>query len=275
MHTIVRTCLGLIILIVAAQPLFAQSDPSIEQVYREAHAGHLERAQDMMQQVLRDHPNSAKAHYVMAELYAARGQRGPGAEHLRRAQQLDPGLPFARPAAVQKLERELQQPQARLAFTGEARSTAATWGIAGFVVALAVIIFLLRRRPPPPSGVAPIASPFPPPGSFASPTQPQAPTMDAAPTRSGLGSAVAGGLAAGAGIVAGEALASRLLGTNERPAAEPQIQPPAPADDDLGGDDFGLRDPDSWGDGNTDDDDDDDDDEDDDSIDTGNDDDWQ
>ena len=37
-------------------------------------AGHLDQAQQMMTQVLADHPNSAKAHYVQAELYAREGK---------------------------------------------------------------------------------------------------------------------------------------------------------------------------------------------------------
>ncbi len=48
----------------------AQPDPTLNQVYEAAQAGRIAQAQDMMKQVLRDHPQSAKAHYVEAELLA-------------------------------------------------------------------------------------------------------------------------------------------------------------------------------------------------------------
>ena len=46
------------------------ADPSLNQVYQAAQSGNLGGALGMMDQVLRDHPNSAKAHFVEAELLA-------------------------------------------------------------------------------------------------------------------------------------------------------------------------------------------------------------
>ena len=43
------------------------------QIYATAQAGQLEQAQVMVQQVLVAHPNSAKAFFVQAELYARQG----------------------------------------------------------------------------------------------------------------------------------------------------------------------------------------------------------
>ena len=54
-------------------PAFAANDPTIGQVYEAANSGHLDEAQQMMSQVLRDHPQSARAHYVAAEVYARAG----------------------------------------------------------------------------------------------------------------------------------------------------------------------------------------------------------
>jgi hypothetical protein len=42
----------------------ANPDPTVHQIYEAASSGHLDQAQQMMDEVLRDHPNSAKAHYV-------------------------------------------------------------------------------------------------------------------------------------------------------------------------------------------------------------------
>ena len=43
----------------AAGPVFA-ADPSLHEVYQAVEAGHLKQAETMMDQVLRDHPNSAR-----------------------------------------------------------------------------------------------------------------------------------------------------------------------------------------------------------------------
>ena len=47
-----------------AVPTLADTDPSLSQVYEAVRTGHLEQAQKMMNQVLHDHPKSAKAHYA-------------------------------------------------------------------------------------------------------------------------------------------------------------------------------------------------------------------
>jgi len=43
------------------------TDPTVHQIYEAAQAGHFDQAQQMLDQVLRDHPKSGKAHYVVAE----------------------------------------------------------------------------------------------------------------------------------------------------------------------------------------------------------------
>jgi hypothetical protein len=42
----------------------------MHQIYEAATTGHLEQAQEMITQVLTNHPKSAKAHRVRAEVYA-------------------------------------------------------------------------------------------------------------------------------------------------------------------------------------------------------------
>jgi Flp pilus assembly protein TadD len=62
----------------------------------------------MMQQVLVAHPNSAKAHFVQAELSARQGNLARAQEELTTAEKLAPGLPFAKPesgaATAQSIE---------------------------------------------------------------------------------------------------------------------------------------------------------------------------
>ena len=65
--------------------------------------GHLDQAQQMMTQVLADHPTSAKAHYVQAELYAKEGKISPARSELGTAERLNPGLTSFSPRSVQEL----------------------------------------------------------------------------------------------------------------------------------------------------------------------------
>jgi len=85
----------------------AQSEPTLKQVYEAAQAGRMEQAQTMMQQVLVAHPKSAKAHFVQAELSARQGELTRARESLATAEKLAPGLPFAKPEAVQSLRAKL------------------------------------------------------------------------------------------------------------------------------------------------------------------------
>ena len=91
---------------------YAADVPSVEQVYQTAHAGHLDRALQMMGAVLKAHPNSGKAHYIEAQLLSAAGRHSAAAAELQRAEALAPGLPFAKPGAVQELRDRIQHPPA-------------------------------------------------------------------------------------------------------------------------------------------------------------------
>jgi Tfp pilus assembly protein PilF len=88
----------------------ADAEPTVDQVYQASRVGHLEEAQQMMNKVLRAHPDSAKAHYVQAELYAKEGHRDMARSELARAEQLKPGLPEIEPSSVRELKRKLGLP---------------------------------------------------------------------------------------------------------------------------------------------------------------------
>lgn len=81
----------------------AQSKLTLNQVYVEAKAGRFEQAQLMMQQILSEHPNSAKAYFVQAELFVYQGKARLSRKSLEIAEKISPGLPFAEPLAVGKL----------------------------------------------------------------------------------------------------------------------------------------------------------------------------
>ncbi len=245
-------------------PAFADTDPTVAQIYDAARAGHLDQAQQMMDQVLRDHPDSSKAHYVQAELYAREGNPGLARSELARAEQLDPGLTKENPRAVQELKSELgliRRADRPTTFGGPAAAQSAhfPWGTM-IVLALVVAVFWMlfrRRRYVQPYAAAPMGGPggYGPgaPGGYAGPGGP-----GYGPGGGGIGSSVAGGLAgglaAGAGIVAGEELAHHFLDNGQRAPTAPPVDDASwgqNANGDMGGNDFGVNDPSSWDDGSS------------------------
>ncbi len=93
-----------------APALAADEDPTVAQIYRAFRAGHLASAQGMLDRVLRDHPDSAKAHFVQAEIDAAEGHKDLARSELARAELLKPGLPVVKPRAVRELKEKLGLP---------------------------------------------------------------------------------------------------------------------------------------------------------------------
>ena len=143
----------------------AQAEPTIKQIYETAQSGKIEQAQTMVQQVLIAHPNSAKAYFVQAELFARQGDASRGRESLVKADKLAPGLPFAKPEAVQALRTQLASksvpsPARESGDRTSGFSTAAGpaqapqpssfplgLGIALGGAAIALVIFLMRKKP--------------------------------------------------------------------------------------------------------------------------------
>ncbi|ARP89380.1 hypothetical protein CAL14_02955 [Bordetella genomosp. 9] len=250
------------------------ADATPDQVYQAAQAGRYGEAQSMMDQILRDHPNSAKAHFVEAELLGKQGKLAQAQEELNIALRLDPSQNFARPGAVQELQTLIaagHPSPARQAIAG------IPWGlIIGIVVVALVVLMIMRARASanararagygpaagglnryPPAGPG---TPYGPGAGYGSAAGPGAPGYGGA---GGMGSGIMGGLATGAavgaGVVAGEALMNRVLhggsGTaaqgNDSVASADSAQAadassPAEQTYDMGGKDFGLRDASSW-----------------------------
>ncbi|MFN3397071.1 MAG: tetratricopeptide repeat protein [Sulfurimicrobium sp.] len=244
-----------LLLALASGFAFAAGDPTFHQVYQAAQAGRLNEAQDMMRKVLQDHPNSAKAHYVEAELLARQGHLAAARTELDTAERLAPGLAFAKPQAVQELKTRIAAGRQNPVSLDGARA-----GSGGFpwamlllgVASIGLAFFLFRamssRNSPPAANYAP-ASPAAYPGGVAGPMgQPYPGGMPNAPAGGGLGSGIMSGLATGAavgaGMVAGEALAHHFMDGNaagSHPAA-PAVDSWGNASNDMGGNDFGIAD---------------------------------
>lgn len=238
--------------LILASPAFAAGDPSMEQIYGAARAGHLDQAQTMIDKVLLDHPGSAKAHYVQAELYAKGHRVDLARQELENAERLSPGLPFAKPEAVRALQDELSRATARpIAFERASSGRSFPWGIALLIAAgLAGLWMLMRRRSPVPMSSQYSADRLPMPGAApnagaATMTTPITPSVG-----SGIASGLASGLAVGAGVVAGEELARHFLGSGSSSVVPgtpaPEHQDDASLNSDMGGSDFGVQDPGSW-----------------------------
>jgi len=248
-------------------PVLADAaDPTVHQIYEAAEAGHLDQAQQMMDQVLRDHPKSAKAHYVQAELYAKEGKTALGRAELGQAEELEPGLPHENPRSVQALKAQLgagvrttQSPHV-MNFGGPPAPSHFPWGTALIVVLVVGLVWMLFRRRSTysqyPAGGSPVMGGGP--GTYGGPGGPGGPAGyggGGAPMGSGMGSGIAGGLASGlavgAGVVAGEELAHHFLdgtareGTVVPPAAENNDRQQS-GNSDMGGTDFGVNDSGSW-----------------------------
>ena len=244
---------------------FAENAPTLHQVYQATQAGRLDEAQGMMDKVLQAHPNSAKAHFVEAEILAKQGQLRKADAELNNAERLEPGLPFAKPQAVQDLKNRIASPQrvSQPAANGfqPAASNGFPWGILFLGLgAIAAIYFIMRamnsRNPSTfptnfqPGGQNPPGAPVQPYGSGG--------VAPMAPAGGGIGSGIMGGLATGAavgvGMVAGEALAHRFMDGNRSgtDTAAPAADSWGSSPDDVGGTDFGVADNASWDDSSSD-----------------------
>lgn len=106
-----RPAVGLLLGIVACHAaqagVPAASDPTPAQIYQAVRSGNVAAAQQMVAQVLHDHPTSARAHYVAAEVDAAARNFGLAAQELTTADRLKPGLLFANASSVAELQRQL------------------------------------------------------------------------------------------------------------------------------------------------------------------------
>jgi hypothetical protein len=264
----------------------AQSEPTMAEIYSTAQSGKLDQAQVMVQQVLVAHPNSAKAHYVQSELYARQGNMSRAREALASAEKLAPGLPFAKPEAVQALRAELAAKpvassgqnaspalmggSATNASGGKSSSSGSAGWLMPVLLAGGVIVgayFVFRRKAQPQVFEQPAYNNgLNGPQSFGNgaaamqpgygPYGPGGPGYGQ-PQGSGLGGRIMGGvatgLAVGAGVMAAEAIGRNLMGGHDNaPRADSlgnqDFQSPS-VNTDMGGQNFGVNDTSSWDDG--------------------------
>jgi hypothetical protein len=255
-------------------------DPTIHQIYEAASAGRLPDADAMIAKVLQDHPSSAKAHFVHAELLAKEGKSAAARSELNKARELAPDLPFAKPEAVAGLMRSLEQPAAqRTSSLPAAYSQAAPASTAPSILPKALLLlalmgagaFLLRHLMRRNMSAAPAwnsGGPAAPSygggyaGGYGS-AQPMPPQPAPAGGGMGLGGALATGAAMGLGAMAVEEAVRHFSHRDDRSDGLQSFRRddidggrgPSPAfandlgpdlDPNMGGNDFGISDSSSW-----------------------------
>jgi len=130
--------------------------PSTEDVQAAIRAGNYSQADVMMHEVVAAKPQSAKAHYVYAEILAHEGRFADAAGQARTARELDPAIGFTDPARFRSFEQELQRAQGQAGSPQVIDETApppraaparASGGVPGWVWAagFAVVAFLVLR----------------------------------------------------------------------------------------------------------------------------------
>ena len=243
-------------ILLTSNMVFAEA--TLPEVYKAVQSGQMAKADAMMKEVLQNHPNSAKAHYVAAELYLKEGKLEVARNHFIKAQNLAPGLPFAQAESVQKLQVQLSS-GAGGSVTGSSPSSIFSnpifWGLIAILVVGVIIVMRRRKAQAVQVYNAPSAGYPGAPGTPGGPTPyPGGPAgYPGAPAAGGMGSGLMGSLATGAalgaGMYAGQALASSLMGghdsghQNTNPNMN-QVGGPASLDPN-----FGVRDASSWDDG--------------------------
>ena len=239
----------------------AAADPTPHQIYEALQNGQLVQAQQMVNQVLQDHPDNAKAHYIAAEVDARSGDLNAGRQQLAKAREIDPQLAFADSHSVSELTAQLAGrtlapgvvPQALV----QPHRSAVPWGLILILGAGALLLWnLFRRRQQQatyyqagspgygtPSGGPGLQSGY----GYGAPYPPPAGGMG-----SGIVGGLATGLAVGAGVAAGEALVDHMIDGHEHgggfiPSAGAAELPDRSVNQDLGGNDFGVSDGGGWG----------------------------
>lgn len=247
--------LSLVVAMTFMLPVFAAEDASMHEVYVAAEAGRFNEAQSMMDKVLKDYPNSARAHYVEAELLAKQGQLSAARTELNTAERLQPNLSFVKPEALQKLTAQISSNRSVSAnHQVPSNNNEMPWGMIFLMVGLIGFIYIVakmmtRNNPPQsplgnsPSGINSNPQPY---------GAPPSPTM--APV-GGMGSGIMGGLATGAalgvGMVAGEALMHHFTDGNSNNGLINEAHANNNPENDMGGTDFGIADSSSWDDSST------------------------
>lgn len=88
---------------------FSQVLPKPSDIAKEVQAGHYQKAEDLLKEVLQKDPNSAKAHYMLSQVYYIEGKYNKALNELNIAKKLDPSESFAHKGYLKNYERDLEK----------------------------------------------------------------------------------------------------------------------------------------------------------------------
>jgi hypothetical protein len=94
--------------------------PTVQDVDAEVQKGHYAQAESMMQEVVAAKPQSARAHYVYAQILAHNGRFSVAAAEEARARHLDPAMKFSKAEDVRAFEQRLEKERRRTPSDGTA-----------------------------------------------------------------------------------------------------------------------------------------------------------
>lgn len=230
--------------------VFAENLPSVHQIYETAKNGDLAKAHSMVEEVLKVHPQSAKAHFLDAEILVRQGDLSQAKSELAEAERLSPGLSFAKPQSVQNIKERLSGNDRNTmintiaSHAEHSKPKPFPWMMAIVVIgAVLLFVFIIksmfsRQNNTAQSYPATVAQ-----GNSSGYSGGQSYPQSGGGLGSNMMSGLATGVAAGAGIVAGEALMHHFMdnseSTNNIPSESNNIQ----SSDDS---DFGVTDSSSW-----------------------------
>ncbi|MGC9143293.1 tetratricopeptide repeat protein [Hydrogenobaculum sp.] len=83
--------------------------PTPSDIAKEVQAGHYHKAEMLLKEVLQKDPNSAKAHYMLSQVYYLEGKDQKALQELNVAKKLDPSESFAHKGYLKHYERDLQK----------------------------------------------------------------------------------------------------------------------------------------------------------------------
>lgn len=147
--------LALLLLSVTAT---AYALPSLEDVEHAVHRNDYVSAESMTREVVNAQPNTAKPHYILAEILAHEGKINEARTQAAQAKQLDPAVRFTTPDKFARFEAELNgnasapraatAPEHKPETSGESGSSF-LWVV--LIVGGLIAFFAMRRRAAPPS----------------------------------------------------------------------------------------------------------------------------
>lgn len=250
-----KKLISALVLSLAAFTTVVVAQPTVKEIYQTAQTDK-QQALNMINEVIRSRPNSARAYYIQSELLLQMGKKSEAVASFLKSQQLDPALSFAKPASVTRLENALGIKKPLVWQTDTNRYILYGCGI--LLVIIIAVMLLRRKQPKHPNYMESYNlqnHPITPYQSSQTATPPVTPTgvnangtSTTAAAQAGGGSNLMGSLAQGAvmgaGVAAGATLVNHLLNGNK--AAATPTHPPVDSSSAASGyvpdSDFGIGD---------------------------------